>query len=184
MFLCSKCFWQKFSFSQFGSLYCLPNPQQGFLNSYFLFLWFFPTPPQEPLPSRSSWFCSLVRLEARLWASSKPICSAGPTCPCWIPQMLQGEFCIFLLQSKLKLSCWSGRNVAGLNEGFPNRFPTCKILIFSSFLLSNQTRGGDRGGSEGQQIPVCNRTGYFTDNLSPSNTNPSLPSGTIPHTCH
>lgn len=154
----------------------------------FKFLFPFPVIFSHPTPGTSPFKKLLVLLTGETGSTtlgtSKPICSAGPTCPCWIPQMLQGEFCIFLLQSKLRLSCWSGRNVAGLNEGFPNRFPTCKILIFSCFLTSNQTRGGDRGGSEGQQIPVCNRTGYFTDNLSPSNTNPSLPSGTIPHTCH
>lgn len=90
------------------------------------------------------------------------------------PKMLQGEFCFSLVQSNVKLSCWSGRNVAGLSQGFPNRFPTCKVVIFGHFLPSNQTRGGGCGGSEGHQIPVsAAEQNICADNLTQSNTNPS-----------
>lgn len=165
------------------SLFCLPNPQQGFLNFYFLFLWFFP-PFKKLLVllSGETGNTTLGHLKDHL------LCRANLSLLdhfiLSFPKMLQGGFCIFLVQSKVKLSCWSGRNVAGVNQGFPNGFSTCKVVIFSHFLPSNETRGGDCGGSEGHQRSVfATEQNICADNLTQANTNPSFPFGTIYHTC-
>lgn len=113
-----------------------------------------PIPGTSPT-KESSRFCSLVRLEAQLWASSKTICSAGPTCHCWIsffpsPGCSRENF----VSSCSNPMSNSAAGVIGMWQDFQNRFPTCKILVFSNFLPSNQTCGGDCVGPEGHQMSV------------------------------